>query len=72
MLIPSRRKFLNIGCRSLATVGAASLMSRFGQVNALAQSNGSTDYKALVCVFLFGGNDSHRPPISNPPALKVR
>jgi len=68
MLIPSRRKFLNIGCRSLATVGAASLMSRFGQVNALAQSNGSTDYKALVCVFLFGGNDGNNTvvPISTP------
>jgi uncharacterized protein (DUF1501 family) len=30
-------------------------MERFGLLNAFAQS---TDYKALVCIFLFGGNDS--------------
>jgi uncharacterized protein (DUF1501 family) len=31
--------------------------SRFGLLNALAQN--ATNYKALVCVFLFGGNDSN-------------
>jgi uncharacterized protein (DUF1501 family) len=36
---------------------AAASFSRFGVVNALAQS--ATDYKALVCIFLFGGNDSN-------------
>jgi len=68
MLIPSRRKFLKIGCRSLASLSAAGLMSRFGQVNALAQSTCPTDYKALVCVFLFGGNDGNNTvvPISTP------
>lgn len=68
MLIPSRRKFLNISCRSLATLGAAGLVSRFGQVNALAQNACPTDYKALVCVFLLGGNDSNNTviPISTP------
>jgi uncharacterized protein (DUF1501 family) len=30
-------------------------MERFGLLNAYAQSS---DYKALVCIFLFGGNDS--------------
>ena len=30
-------------------------MERFGLLNAFAQS---TDYRALVCIFLFGGNDS--------------
>jgi uncharacterized protein (DUF1501 family) len=68
MLIPSRRKFLNISCRSLGTLGAASLMSRFSEVNALAQSSCPTDYKALVCIFLFGGNDGNNTvvPISTP------
>lgn len=48
----SRRQFL---C-SLGTFSAATLaMERFGIMNALAQS---ADYKALVCIFLFGGNDS--------------
>jgi uncharacterized protein (DUF1501 family) len=31
--------------------------SRFGLLNALAQN--ATNYKALGCVFLFGGNDSN-------------
>lgn len=41
-------------------MGAAALLSgieQFGLVNALAQ--GTTDYKALVCVFLSGGNDGN-------------
>ena len=68
MLIPSRRKFLTIGCRSIGTLGAATLMSRFGQVNALAQDSCPSDYKALVCIFLFGGNDGNNTviPISTP------
>lgn len=68
MLIPSRRKFLNICCRSLASGGAAGMVSRFGMVNALAQNSCPADYRALVCVFLFGGNDSNNMviPISTP------
>jgi len=43
-------------------------MSRFSEVNALAQSSCPTDYKALVCIFLFGGNDGNNTvvPISTP------
>jgi uncharacterized protein (DUF1501 family) len=49
----SRRDFL---CRCCTGLGAAALtFERFGLVNALAQSG---DYRALVCIFLFGGNDS--------------
>ncbi|MEO6162827.1 MAG: hypothetical protein ABIP88_01685, partial [Candidatus Binatia bacterium] len=48
----TRREFL---CR-LGSFGAAALaMERFGIMEALAQS---TDYRALVCIFLFGGNDA--------------
>jgi uncharacterized protein (DUF1501 family) len=32
-------------------------LSKFGLVSALAQ--GTTDYKALVCIFMFGGNDGN-------------
>ncbi len=32
-------------------------LSKFGLVSAMAQ--GTTDYKALVCIFFFGGNDSN-------------
>jgi uncharacterized protein (DUF1501 family) len=48
----SRRHFLRMG--AFATAAG---FSRFGMMNALAQS--ASDYKALVCIFLFGGNDSH-------------
>ena len=50
----TRREFL---CRSFGAIGAAALaFERFGLLQAFAQS--TTDYKALVCIFLFGGNDS--------------
>lgn len=52
-MIITRRTFLAQGC----AVGAATLaLQRFGLVNALAQVGG---YRALVCIFLFGGNDSN-------------
>ncbi len=44
--------------RMLAGLGATSLLARFGWMNALAQSS-QPDYKALVCIFLAGGNDGH-------------
>jgi uncharacterized protein (DUF1501 family) len=48
----TRREFL---WRSLGAFGAAMLaVERFGLLNALAQS---ADYRALVCIFLNGGND---------------
>ncbi len=50
----SRRGFIKIGA---ASVGSLALRP-FGLLPALAQS-GSSDYRALVCVFLFGGNDSN-------------
>ena len=42
---------------SLAAAGNAAALRPFGALNALAQS--TTGYKALVCVFLFGGNDAN-------------
>ena len=49
----TRRTFL---CRSFGAFGAAAVaMDRFGLLEARAQS---TEYRALVCIFLFGGNDS--------------
>ena len=52
----NRRDFLRMGCCGMA-VGAAASFSRFGMMNAYAQTQ--TDYKALVCVFLNGGNDAN-------------
>jgi len=49
----TRRAFVY---RSFASFGAAVLAcEHFGLLQALAQAG---DYKALVCIFLFGGNDS--------------
>jgi len=59
MQMPSRRQFLALGGRSLAAIGAASLAGRLSQVSGLAQNACPSDYKALVCVFLFGGNDGN-------------
>jgi uncharacterized protein (DUF1501 family) len=51
----NRRSFIKYA--SLAAAGNAAALRPFGALNAFAQS--STDYKALVCVFLFGGNDAN-------------
>jgi uncharacterized protein (DUF1501 family) len=53
----SRRDFLRLACCSAATTSLVGGLSKFGLVSAMAQ--GSADYKALVCIFLFGGNDSN-------------
>ena len=45
----NRRNFL----KSAATVAG---LTRFGAMNAFAQA---ADYKALVCIFMFGGNDGN-------------
>ncbi len=52
--MPTRRDLIRFGA---ATVGSLALRP-FGLLPALAQS-GASDYRALVCVFLFGGNDSN-------------
>jgi uncharacterized protein (DUF1501 family) len=51
----NRRSFIKYA--SLAAAGNAAGLRPFGALNALAQS--TTDYKALVCVFLYGGNDAN-------------
>jgi uncharacterized protein (DUF1501 family) len=62
----SRRRFLSITCRSAVSIGAFGAFSRFGILNAFAQQ--TSNYKALVCVFLFGGNDGNNTVIPFDPA----
>jgi uncharacterized protein (DUF1501 family) len=51
----SRREFF---CQGVGAFGAAALaLERFGLLKALAQA--TDDYRALVCIFLYGGNDSN-------------
>jgi uncharacterized protein (DUF1501 family) len=56
----SRRKFIGNAC---AAVGATGLLSALAQLRLIgslaADASTSTDYKALVCFFLYGGNDSN-------------
>ena len=53
----NRRDFLKQSLAGLiSTAGAGSVLTGLSLTNALAQSSG--DYKALVCIFLYGGNDS--------------
>jgi uncharacterized protein (DUF1501 family) len=52
----NRRAFLKTCC-SLGAAGMATQIGRLGLVSAYTQP--ATDYKALVCIFMFGGNDSN-------------
>jgi uncharacterized protein (DUF1501 family) len=51
----NRRSFIRYA--SLAAGGNAAGLRPFGALNGLAQS--APGYKALVCIFLYGGNDSN-------------
>jgi uncharacterized protein (DUF1501 family) len=53
----NRREFIRRVTFSLSSLAAAGDFARFGMLNAAASQSGS--YKALVCVFLYGGNDSN-------------
>ena len=53
----TRRDFMRLTCCSAAGASLLGGLSKFGLVSALAQ--GTTDYKALVCIFMFGGNDAN-------------
>jgi uncharacterized protein (DUF1501 family) len=51
----NRRSFIKYA--SLAAAGNAAGLRPFGLLNSYAQS--TSNYKALVCIFLFGGNDAN-------------
>jgi uncharacterized protein (DUF1501 family) len=53
----TRRDLLRLACCSAAGASLVGGLNKLGLVSALAQ--GTTDYKALVCIFMFGGNDSN-------------
>jgi uncharacterized protein (DUF1501 family) len=54
----SRRHFLKVAT-ALGTLGvAAPLATQLAGMN-VAAAQTATDYRALVCIFLFGGNDAH-------------
>jgi uncharacterized protein (DUF1501 family) len=59
----SRRDFLRLTCCSATGAALATGMGRFGLVNSRVQAAGP--YQALVCIFLFGGNDGNNMLIPN-------
>jgi len=64
----SRRQFLRTASMaSMAGLYASPLILELNSLAAMAQSTGASDYKALVCVFLQGGNDGHGTVIATDP-----
>lgn len=60
MLIKSRRDFMRAALSSVGMAGALGALGKFGEMNALAAGG---NYKAMVCIFLAGGNDCHNTVI---------
>jgi uncharacterized protein (DUF1501 family) len=58
-----RRSFIKYA--SLAAAGNLAGMRPFGALNALAAT--TPDYKALVCIFMYGGNDANNMVIPTDP-----
>ncbi len=58
-VLRSRRSFIRqAACAGVGMVAMTNVLRDFRLINAaLAQAGGLTDYKALVCIFLSGGND---------------
>ncbi len=69
----SRRKFLGTCCAAVGTTGLLSALAQLRLIGALASPATSSltgaavapDYKALVCLFLQGGNDANNLLIPN-------
>jgi uncharacterized protein (DUF1501 family) len=59
----NRRDFLRSSACALGSMALASSIDTFGVVHALTPQ-AATDYKALVCVFLNGGNDGNNMFVS--------
>src|SRR5688500_8115813 len=57
-MAPSRRDFLRTSACALGGAALASSLDSFGLVHALTPQ-AATDYRALVCVVVNGGNDGN-------------
>lgn len=64
----SRRQFLRTASlTSMAGMSASPILLGLNSLAAMAQSSGGSDYKALVCIYLQGGNDGHGTVIATDP-----
>jgi len=67
MLTPqdlTRRKFIGNACAAVGATGILSALAQLRMIGAVAgdaaaSAGSSSGYKALVCVFLYGGNDAN-------------
>lgn len=58
--IITRRQFIRqAACAAVGTTAIASTLFDLRLIKAALAQGNFTDYKALVCVFLYGGNDSN-------------
>ncbi len=57
----TRRKFIGNACAAVGATGVLSALAQLRVIGALAAdaTTASSDYKALVCIFLYGGNDAN-------------
>ena len=56
----TRRNFLGASaCSAMSTAGLLNTLLTLRTINAYAQDVPGDSYKAIVCVFLYGGNDSN-------------
>jgi uncharacterized protein (DUF1501 family) len=56
----SRRQFIRrAACAGVGTIAMTSAISQLRWMNAAVAQSNISDYKALVCIFLQGGNDSN-------------
>jgi uncharacterized protein (DUF1501 family) len=60
----SRRDLLRASCCTAASFGMTAALGRLNMIHALAAGPAS-GYQALVCIFLFGGNDSNNLIVPN-------
>lgn len=64
----TRRQFLrSASLASMAGFYASPFLMELNSLAAMAQESGGTDYRALVCVYLAGGNDGHGTVIATDP-----
>lgn len=67
-LHPTRRQFLRTASlASMAGFYASPFMLELNSLAAMAQESSGSDYRALVCVYLQGGNDGHGTVIATDP-----
>ena len=63
---PNRRDFMvQSTCAGLGITSMVNTLSQLQPAGAAAAAGGPTDFKALICIFQAGGNDSNNLVIPN-------